>query len=106
MDRIVTVNELKEGMTISQPVKNRFGQLIIVSDQKIELKHLNVLKIWGIHSVTIEGESDNEYNQQINEEIRNEAERILQKRINWLPENLFEKELYEFALMKIIQKLQ
>ncbi len=105
MDKIVSIVELKEGMIISQPVKNRFGQMIIAPDQKIEAKHLNILKIWGIHSVSVEGESDKEYDPLLDEEKRNEAEKILQKRFYWSPENPFENELYEIALMKVIQKL-
>lgn len=104
MHKIVSVNELKEGMIISHHVKNRFGQLILASDQKIEEKHLNVLKIWGIQSVSVIVEADNETEQIVDEYTRIEAEIILNKRLFWTPENSCEKELYEIALMHVIQK--
>ena len=78
---IVHTDKLKEGMLLSEEVKDVKGRLLLKKGQEIESKHIKILKMWGITDVNIVGEGsaekdpDSMIDPQIMEEITEQTKR-------------------------------
>lgn len=94
---IKNINDLKIGDILKEPVINNYGQILIAAGKAIEEKHLRLLKIWNIHESIIADEEDNN---QFSVALISKAKQELIKRIQWIPENEYEEDLYETALQK------
>ena len=57
---ILQTTKLKEGMVLSEDVKDINGRLLLGKGKKIESNHIRMLKMWGITEVDIVGKVDNE----------------------------------------------
>ncbi len=104
MQKVILVDDMQEGMILAQPLKNRFGQVLLGADVKLENKHKMLFKTWGVESISIKtaggtGEGN------ISDELRKEAEEILRKRVNWIPKSPNEEDLINVGLEQIIDKL-
>ncbi len=53
MPQVVNIDEIKEGMTLSEDVINPQGLVLIKKDVELTEKHIKVLKRWGISTVAI-----------------------------------------------------
>ena len=102
MPKLVSANEISVGMELAVQVKNKFGQVLLNSGIKLEQKHKNVLKTWGIDALLIVEESDSLTDRAHQESKIEEAKKILSARMNWHIRNSEEKELYEMALLHIL----
>ena len=104
MAKFIEVSELKEGMELEFPVKNKFGQTLLAANIRLEEKHKLILKTWGIDFLYVkdEGNNSNEFN--YDAETKSAAEESLNKRIKWIPQNLNELDLYEMALQAVLEK--
>ncbi len=111
----VDLDSVEEGQILSQPVMNNFGQVILPSATVLTARHIVVLKTWKIGSVQInrQGEEDQEEYSYEGENILGESEQSdfnddivkaaterLAGKLNWIPENEFEQELYDMGLRR------
>ncbi|MDA1109181.1 MAG: hypothetical protein O3A78_05105 [Nitrospinae bacterium] len=53
----VRTSDLQPGMVVARDVKDLHGRLLVPAGAKTSAKHLNVLKIWGVSEVFINGDS-------------------------------------------------
>lgn len=53
----VSVEELKQGMILSEDVRDINSRLLLSKGQKIASNHLRILKIWGVAEVNVVGSS-------------------------------------------------
>ncbi|MBS3944612.1 MAG: hypothetical protein KGZ42_03890 [Melioribacter sp.] len=95
--RVINVSEIESGMELTEPVKNRNGQVLLGSGLILEEKHKLILKTWGIKKISIKSESEETASP--NYELSEEGMSILKNRINWQPRNYQESELIELALI-------
>ena len=51
---LVRIEDLETGLLIAADVRDSYGRLLIKAGICISAKHLQVLKMWGIHEVDIE----------------------------------------------------
>ncbi|MCX7875255.1 MAG: hypothetical protein N2321_03690 [Melioribacteraceae bacterium] len=100
MNENIPIENVVKGLIVAEPVVNRYGQVIINKDTVINESHFRVLKIWGIKSVVIKTLiNENKESKISSEEVKNGTN----SKINWLPSNEIEEELYSLAL-EIINK--
>ena len=51
----VSIDNLKPGMILAQPVRNHQGVLLLEAGARITKKNIRIFKSWGIFQVTIKG---------------------------------------------------
>ncbi len=103
MPKIIEIKNLKEGMVLAVPVKNKFGQLLIPEGTNLEERHKTILLTWGIQSVTI-NDSDAKEEIQYDEEIIALVKTKLHERFKWEYRNQNEEEIYNLALEELLKK--
>ncbi len=104
MPKLVLQEDIKEGMVLALPVKNKFGQMLMTADTRIEEKHKKIFKVWGIEVIYI-NEDDYEIEDfEYDEKDVSEASSMLNKRLQWTPKNFNEEDLYKMALQQILEK--
>jgi hypothetical protein len=104
MAKIISCDEIEQGMILAQPILNKFGQILLPANVELQKKHSQLLKTWGITTVTIKGGGDEDKEIEISEEMRALIEDTLKQKILWQPMNSFEKELYQLAFLSEAKK--
>lgn len=95
--KLIGVAEIESGMELTEPVKNKNGQILLNSGLILEEKHKLILKTWGIKNVSVKYEGvetdspTHEYPLQSLDSLKNI--------INWQPRNYQENELIQLALL-------
>ena len=51
----INIEELKPGMILARPVRNRQGVLIMEAGAKITKKSIRIFKSWGVNEIVIKG---------------------------------------------------
>jgi hypothetical protein len=92
MARIISIEEIKNGMILSEPVFNSSGQTLLPFGIEITEKHVKVLKTWNITSLSIHDDESNDINA-ISPEILNIAKEKVSSRMDWVPRNPIEIDL-------------
>ena len=83
-------DQLKEGDVLSQSVRNDSGQIVVGEGVEIIQNHIDILKSWGIETVSIRGEN----------QIEKRARERLESRLKWKPKNNWEQELFNIGLKR------
>ncbi|HRK59924.1 MAG TPA: hypothetical protein PLI74_09795 [Candidatus Kapabacteria bacterium] len=105
MARVISCDEIEQGMILAQPILNKFGQILLPANVELQKKHSQLLKTWGITSVTIKGEEGDDKEIEISEEMRLLIEENLKNKILWQPINAYEKEVYQLAFLSEAKKI-
>lgn len=95
--KLINVSEIERGMELTEPVKNRNGQVLLNSGVILEEKHKLILKTWGIKKVSVKSEFE-EANSPVYD-LAEEKMSALKNRLSWQPRNYQESELIELALI-------
>ena len=68
----ISVDQLNQGMVLSDDVFDINRNLLLTKGQKITLKHIRIFKLWGVTEVSVFGkdEKKNETEPWINPELR------------------------------------
>lgn len=104
----IKIDEDIEGMELAEPVINKFGQTLIPPGTKLTKRHINLLMMWGIDSISIldSEKLENETSKiNLSEETLRFIDEQLSKRFLWEPENEYEKEIYDMAYRKMAKDL-
>jgi hypothetical protein len=104
MARIISIQEVVNGMILSEPVFNLSGQTLLSSGMSLTEKHVKVLKTWNITSLSIQDDNNNDDNL-INPEILKLAKEKVAKRLDWIPRNPIEIDLINTAEKFTVQDL-
>ena len=105
MPKVQKVSDLKVGEELSEPVKNKFGQILISANVVLEEKHLKLLNTWGIASVNVKEDSAVNMEIVIDEKFKQEVIKEVDKRFSWRPESQNEKNLYTMTVDAALNKL-
>lgn len=100
MSRLVTINQIIEGMELEHAVKNQYGQLLLPANARLEEKHKKILKTWGISSLYIIEELNDSAEMQTMENQKIEELKLLHERFRWSPRNKNEEDLFEMVFLK------
>ena len=104
MAKLISIEELKEGMELELPVKNKFGQILLSANLKLEEKHKSIFKMWGIEAFYIKDNGADDEKNKYNDDQIEEAKKMLGQRMNWFPQNTNERDIYEMGLQGILEK--
>lgn len=104
MTSVLTIDQLKEGMEVAIPVKNKVGQILLPANLILENKHIRMLHTWGISTISVVSNLDEPGNSKYDAGQIENARNELNKRILWKPELPFEEELYEMGLFIILER--
>ncbi len=96
---IITVEQIKDGMIVAEPVINNFGFTLVPSGTILNEKHKKVLKTWNVYTVSIKTD-DTEDESEISEELKKLAIDRISKRMKWTPRNSQEINLYNTAIIR------
>jgi|WetSurMetagenome_2_1015567.scaffolds.fasta_scaffold459238_2 hypothetical protein len=103
MPKLITINDIKEGMELAVPVRNKFSQVLLAEDIKLEERHIKILSLWGIQSIYIK-DTEEEKEVQYDESVILKAKEELKKRLTWNFRNPSEEEIYNLALNELLVK--
>ncbi len=104
MPVLILQEDIKEGMELALPAKNKFGQVLLPAGAIVENKHKRIFKIWGISTIYVKEDNIEIKNFEYNQNTVNEAANILGKRLTWKPKNFNEEDLYNMALQHLLEK--
>jgi hypothetical protein len=97
----VLVNEIIDGMILSEPIVNNFGQTLLPFGAILSEKHIRIFRTWNITGVMIKSDQDDDT--ELSPELQVLARERLRKRMGWLPRNAIEKNLVDMAVIKLIK---
>jgi hypothetical protein len=108
MSITIPIENIEDGMVLSEPILNNYGQTLMQSGVNLSEKHKKILKTWNVRLVTVKSD-DNEEEFQISPELKILAEERLSKRLKWKPRNSIERDFYQMGIihtakMKLKQK--
>jgi hypothetical protein len=102
MSKLISIQEFKEGQTLTRPIKNLFGQVLIAENVRLEEQHKIILMTWGINEFYINEDPEDEIIQNEDEILKIKKE--FNERVKWEPRNHHEKELLRLALEELLKK--
>ena len=98
MARFITLEEIEDGMVVSEPAVNKFGNTLLPAGATLKVSHINLLKTWNIKTLCIKGD-ELEEDAEITEEQISMAKERLDGRMLWKPRNDFERDLYNMGII-------
>ena len=102
MAQLVPIIDINEGMILSEPILNNYGQILIPAGTKLGENHKKILKIWNIHTVSIKSDKD-EMEVEISKELEALAIERLSKRMHWKPRNVYEEDLFRMGIIRAVK---
>jgi hypothetical protein len=103
MAKLIKVEELENGMVLAHPLINRYGQILLPGGTQLEMKHQMLLRTWGIKTLFIQQDGEEEEEVELNSDMKKNAEEKLNKRLMWKPGSPIETDLYQMAINKILK---
>jgi len=74
------LDDVHPGMTLSEPVKNNNGQILLVEGAEITEKNIRSMKMWGIMDISIDDEGERveaDLMEEISPEILKKATKVI-----------------------------
>ncbi len=106
MASLVSIDELKEGMIVAEPIINNFGQTLLPAGIKLNTKHQIILKTWNISSVYIQSDEDDiGFDVELSPELKEKSAKYLLDRMTWIPEQKIEKDLFSAGIILNVQNI-
>lgn len=98
MGKIITIDEIHEGMILDEPVLNSFGQTLLNKGASLSHRHKIVFQTWNIKTLKIKSDED-ETEHEFSQEQLELSEKNLKIKLKWQPRILVEKDLYNTAII-------
>ena len=103
MKKLIAVEDLETGMETAAAVLNKFGQVLLVQNSKIETKHITILKTWGIKTIEVIDYAAAGISNEIDESLLAKLRTDLLSGLGWIPKNPNEEDLINMAVQKIYE---
>lgn len=98
MGKVISVEDIENGMILAEPIMNSFGQTLIAAGAEIKECHKKLLKTWNIMTLVI-SKDDDEEDGPISDELKEIAVDLLKKRFKWEPRNNSEAEIFNLGVL-------
>lgn len=105
MSTLISLDQLKEGMILDASAKNKYGQVLLAEGASLQPQHKRLLSMWGVTMVLIRDSDEIKRELQLDDTVLGQITTTLEKRINWQPENAFEKDLFNMAVKSKLKSL-
>ena len=99
----IAIDEIEPEMILSAPVINRYGQVLLAAGVTLTERHKTIFKTWGIQSVSVEGEDEEDPDSQLTDELLARGKARIQNRLVTPPQHPREKEIIELAIRQAAQ---
>lgn len=96
----ISLDKLEAGSVLSQPVINNYGQMLLPAGVEVSMRQIIMLKTWNIKTIQVKGEDEELIDTDFGDDIVKRASRRIKNRLNWIPENEWEQELYTLGLKR------
>ena len=103
MKKLIAVEDLQLGMETASAVLNKFGQVLLSQNLRVEEKHFNILRTWGIKTLEIKDYSASTEISESDESLLTKIRSDLKTRLGWSLKMPNEKDLFEMAVQKIFE---
>ncbi len=104
MPRIISIDEIEEGMVLQNSITNSYGQVLVNAGITLEERHKKILKTWNISTIVIKADEMME-NEEISEEIYAQAKAEVYSRMKWEPRNKYEEDFVELGIYAKARKI-
>ncbi|MGE5431329.1 MAG: hypothetical protein ACM3QX_09655 [Syntrophomonadaceae bacterium] len=105
MSKLVETDKIQPGMIVETPIVNKYGQMLLSRGAVIENRHIGMLKTWGIASVIIHNDKEeNERKVYDPEQLVKAKEQLRQRMAGWTPRNSVEENLFNAAVELILNR--
>lgn len=105
MAQLIKTEEIEEGMTLAEPVSNKYGQTLLPAGITLTHQKAKILKTWNIKTVVVKTDSSDE-EVEINWEMIERWKETLSKKMSWQPKNENESDLFQSAVLYLARTKQ
>ncbi len=105
MAKVISIDNIEDGMILLEPVMNNYGQTLIGAGATLSAKHKNTFKTWNILTVIIQNDDSEDEEFAISEELMELARIRIKERMKWEPRNQFENELYDIGVYHLARQM-
>lgn len=98
MSKIIKIDEIENGMVLAESITNNNGQILFGSGAELSEKHKKYFKMWGVSSILIESEENDEFAKPDLETLEKIRKEYIEQ-IGWKPRNEHEHDLIEMAVL-------
>lgn len=99
MAKVISVDDIQEGMINAEPIVNRYGQTLLAAGVVLTQQHATFLKTWNIRTIKVSAGAEEEENSEISEEMRQLVLEKIGKRTTWRPRIPIEEDLFRVAVI-------
>ena len=104
MSKLVETDKVQPGMIVETSIVNKYGQMLLSRGSVIESRHIAMLKTWGIPSVAIYYDQEENEGKAHDPALLEKAKTQLMERMGWIPRNAVEENLVKAAVELILKK--
>ncbi len=98
---VISIDRVAPGSVLSRDIVDRHGRLLLPEGRPLSDRHVEVLRIWGVEFVEVEGTDEFSAPSDIPPEDRLRAEEELRSRFRHLPEgHPLVRELFDAAVRR------
>ncbi len=109
----ISIYNVQIGAVIADPVTNEAGNILINAGTVLSKNELILLRGWGIKAISIvsneeciEIEKYTEIDSEEKAKLTEFCNASLKKRVNWIPETNFEKELWNIGFISTMERIE
>lgn len=99
--KTINISQITVGMVLAEPILNMNGQMLLSAGATLQDNHMRLFKTWGIQSVAINSVEEEATQIGVLTNLSLEEKVELRRRINWMPINEHEKDIYNLAELMI-----
>ena len=104
----VSIEDIKPGMILAQPVRNRQGALLLEAGARITGKSIRIFKSWGVNEIAVKGDlSDSSGSvENVGSPKKESIENQLRDKFSDVLDDPVMVAIYEAASKRLMQDLQ
>ncbi len=100
MPKVISIDDIQNGMVSAEPIVNRYGQIILAAGTSLTSRHSSMLRAWNVRTVKIVG-GDEVADIGVSDEIKQLALDKIKKRLTWSPRLPIEEDLLAISIKHI-----
>lgn len=105
MSKVISVDEIQDGMIIAEPIVNRYGQVLLASGVVLSQQHATFLKTWNVRTIKVTAGAEEEETSEISEEMRQQILESIAQRTSWKPRIPIEEDLFKVAVFHLAKTM-
>jgi len=104
---VLDIEDIKPGMILAQPVRNRQGVLLLEAGARITVKNIRILKSWGVKEIVIKGDRTDSKGAAVGQiPGRESLEKQLKQKFSDVLDDPVMVEIFKAASSRLMQNLQ